>query len=336
MQDRSDRKSSLSQAAEAIRKANSLVASCHVRPDPDALGSLLGLTLGLESLGKRVTAISPDGVPDAYAFLPGNERVVTTATGTWDVGIGMDADGAHRLGPAREIILAQPVVLDIDHHTSNDRFGAIQVVDPTAAATGELIYELLCILGVPITREIAVNLLAAILTDTGGFRFSNVSADTFRIAAALTAAGAHPHPIYEAVYGRRSFATTLLLGRLLNGAQLTPDGRLIWSSLGWSDFAEMGVDPADTEGFVDQIRMVSGTEVAIFFREDPGGDVRVSLRSMGRVDVACVARQFGGGGHRPAAGCTLSGPLQQAVDRVLSAAALAASASNGESPTDAA
>lgn len=313
------RQERLAQAATAIRKANSLVLSCHIRPDADALGSLIGLKLGLEQLGKQVTALSPDGVPAAYRFLPGYEGVIDRTEGSFDVGIGLDSDGSDRMGRSEPLILAQPVVIDIDHHTGPDPFGDIQLVDSTAAATGELIYELLGVLGVTITPEIAVNLQAAILTDTGSFRFSNVTANVLRIAGELVAAGGHPAPIYEAVYGTRPFASSCLLGRLLSSLQRSADHRIVWGGLAQRDFKDFGLDTSDTEGFVDQIRMIEGGEVAIFFREEASGEIRVSLRSRGGFNVARVAEEFDGGGHVPAAGCSLEGPLDEGMRKVIAA-----------------
>lgn len=316
----SGRKSALKAAAEQIRTANSVALSCHVRPDGDALGSLLGLAHGLESLGKRVQAVSPDGVPELYRFLPGWEKVQTRAEGTWDVGIGLDADGSDRLGTAEAAILASPVVIDIDHHTGPDPFGHVQLVDRTAAATGELVYELLLELGVAISPEIAVCLMTALLTDTGSFRYANVTPRAFEIASALVAAGGHPTPIHEAIYGSRPYGASLLLGRLLANLTRSDDGAVVWAALSQRDFTELGLGTDATEGFVDQVRMVGGAEIALFFREEVNGEIRVSLRSRGRANVAQVADEFGGGGHVPAAGCTLEGPLPVAIERVVGAA----------------
>jgi phosphoesterase RecJ-like protein len=277
------------------------------------------MMLGLESLGKRVDAISSDGVPELYRFLPGWERVVTTAVGPWDAAIGMDADGADRLGPAAELILAQAVVINLDHHTSKVPYGDVQVVDRTAAATGELVFQVLDAVGAPLTQPIAECLMAAILTDTGSFRYSNVSAETFRIGAALREAGALPGPVYETIYGTRPFAASRLLGRFLSSLQRSADGRVAWASISLADFQEFGVGPEATEGFVDQVRMVEGAEVAIYFREEPDGLIRVSLRSRGEFNVARIAEKFGGGGHIPAAGCTLPGPLAKAICQVTEA-----------------
>src|SRR4051794_28496984 len=163
------RKGLLREAAAEIRKANRILLACHVRPDADALGSLLGLLLGLEQLGKEALAVSPDGVPSAYRFLPSWARVVSSAAGEWDLAIGLDADGSDRLGAAEAVVAAQRRVLDVDHHTG-EPYGDVRLVDSTAAATGELVYELLLELGVAPTRAIAECLMAAVLTDTGSFR----------------------------------------------------------------------------------------------------------------------------------------------------------------------
>lgn len=313
------RREELTRAAAAIRTANSLLLACHVRPDADALGSLLGLSHGLRQLGKRVDAVSPDPVPELYRFLPGWESVRMQPAPPYDLGIGLDCDGSDRMGSAEAAVLAAPVVIDLDHHTGPDPFGQIQVVDRTAAATGELVYGLLQELDVRLTPEIATCLLAAILTDTGSYRFSNVTAETFRISAELVEAGAHPAPLYEAVYGSRPYAASKLLGRLMESLQRSEDGRVVWAALSQDDFRRVDLGTDATEGFVDQIRMVAGSEVALFFREEPSGEIRVSLRSRGHVNVAAVAEQFRGGGHVPAAGCSLPGPLDRAVEQVVAA-----------------
>jgi phosphoesterase RecJ-like protein len=314
------RRQKLQQAATQIRKANSILLACHVRPDGDALGSLIGLALGLERLGKSVQAVSQDGVPEQYRFLPRWEMVLNEPSGPYDLAVGLDADGSDRLGRNEAAVLAAPVVIDLDHHTGPDPFGTIQVVDPSVAATGELVFELLAELGVKLDAEIAACLLTAILTDTGSFRYSNVTAGTFRKAAALVEARAHPAPIHAAIYGSRPLAASCLLGRMLSGIETAEGGRIVWGALSQKDFIETGSTTEATEGFVDQVRMVEGNDIALFFREEPNGEIRVSLRSPGTANVARLADEFGGGGHVPAAGCTLFVPMAEAVEQVVAAA----------------
>jgi phosphoesterase RecJ-like protein len=323
------------EAARAIRQARNILIACHVRPDGDALGSLCALGLACEALGKRVTMVSPDGVPPLYDFIPGTDRVRTDAAGPFDLGIGVDADGSDRLGSAEPLVLGAPVVIDLDHHVGPEPFGDVQVVEPTAAAAGELVYELLGELEAPIDRPIAEALMAAIVTDTGAFRYASVTPRTLEIAAELIARGAHPAPVVERVYGRRSFPATLLLGEALARVRRSADGRLAWTALDREAFRRTGARSEETEGIVNEIRSIEGVTVAVLLREEPlpesegAGDeaesaapvpVRVSLRSRDGTDVAALAERFGGGGHRAAAGCTLPGPLSTAVDALVAAA----------------
>jgi phosphoesterase RecJ-like protein len=308
-------------AAAAILQANKIVLACHVNPDGDALGSLCSLGLALESLGRQVVMLSPDGVPDHCAFIPGSDRVLRASpTHEFDLGIGLDADGSDRLGSAEAIVLGAPLVIDVDHHVGAERYGQIRLVDPTAAATGELVYDLLLAIGAPLTPEIATGLMAAIVTDTGGFRYTNVTARTLEIAGALIGHGAHPAPIIERVYGRRTVSATRLLGTALAEVHLTADGRLAWVALDRAAFERAGARDEETDGIVGELRAIDGVGVAILLREGVDGEVRVSLRSRDGTDVAALAERFGGGGHRAAAGCTLPGPLPAAIESMLAAA----------------
>ena len=310
----------LTQAAAAIRNANRIVVACHVNPDADALGSLLGVGYACAALGKPVTLVSPDGVPSVYRFLPGWEQVVSTAGGEYDLGIGVDADGSDRLGSAETVVTSAPTVIDIDHHVGPDPYGQIQVVDSTSPATGELIVGLWDALGLPLSREAAVCLMAAILTDTGSFRYGNLTPETMRIAARLMEAGAHPEPIYEAIYGIRPEPAARLLGIALRQLQLAAHGAIVWSAVSQEDMRSVGATEEHTDGIINELRSLDGSKVAIFLRESTDGCVRVSFRSRDETDVAAVAASFGGGGHRKASGCTLDGPLETAVARVLQAA----------------
>lgn len=279
--------------------------------------------------------VSPDGVPDHCAFIPGADRVVTAveagpdAVPAFDLGIGLDADGSGRLGIAEPMVLGAATVLDIDHHVGAQRYGQIQLVDPTAAATGELVYALLLALGARISAPIAEALMAAIVTDTGGFRYTSVTPRTLKIAADLIERGAHPAPVIERVYGRRSFGATRLMGEALAGAELLFEGRFARASLDREAFARAGARDEETDGIVGELRAIEGVTVAALFREEPDGGARVSLRSRSCVDVAALAERFGGGGHRAAAGCTLPPPFSEAVKAVTAAVAAALKADAG-------
>jgi phosphoesterase RecJ-like protein len=277
------------------------------------------LTHALRALGKPVTPVSVDGVPEIYRWLPGADLIQTSAEGTFDLAIVCDAATPERTGSSARVIRAARDTLVIDHHVSESDFGRVRLVEPRAAATGEIVYSLLRHMRVPFSRDIAECLLCAIVTDTGSFRFMNVTAATFRVAAALMRYGACPGCISELVFETRSMASLKLLGRALDALQVTPDGRVSWSVLTMKDFHEVGATDEDTEGIVTHVRAVRGTDVGVLLRELPEGGVKVSLRSRRDTDVSAIAERFGGGGHVSAAGCTIEAPLETAVAQVLEA-----------------
>ncbi|MBB6053055.1 DHH family phosphoesterase [Armatimonas rosea] len=310
----------LDEAVQAIWSATEIVLACHVNPDGDAIGSMLGLGLGLEALEKKVTYLSADGFPETLAFLPGIERVQThTERRDFQLGVGLDAGEVKRLGSNAETILSAPLVMDIDHHVTGGQFGQVQLLDATSASTAELVYDLLLALGVELTPEIAQCLLCGILTDTGSFRFSNTKPRTMAVGGALIAAGASPTTIYESVYENASFGAQKLLGRAMDRMTRSADGKLVWSWVTQADFSELDATDKDTDGIATALRAVRGSEVAVFLREMPTGKLRVSLRAKDPWDVAAVAAQFGGGGHRLASGCSLDGPPEAAIAALLGA-----------------
>ena len=311
----------LEDAAQAIRGSQTIVMACHVNPDGDALGSLLGLALALLPFGKAVTCLSEDGVPDILAFLPGAEMVQqSTDTPAFDLALVVDSGDLPRVGQAVQPIIGRARrVVDIDHHATAGAFGDIRVLNSRAASTAEIVYALLQTLAVPITSEIATCLFTGIITDTGSFRFQNVTPNTLRVAAELLEAGAPPAHISENVFENRTFAATRLLGAALAAMQQTPDGKIVWTHVTAKDFQTLGAKDADTEGIVSYVRGVRGADAGILFREMADGNIRVSLRSREGLDVSQIAALFGGGGHRMASGCTLPGPLAAAEQIVLAA-----------------
>lgn len=314
------------QAAAAIQAAQDIVLACHVNPDGDALGSMLGLALSLIPLGKNLTVLSQDGVPEIYRFLPGAHLVrTTTETATFDLALVLDSGDLSRVGSRVQPLIARARrVADIDHHSVAGAFGDIRVLDPRAASTSEIVYALLQAMGLPFTPEVATCLFTGVITDTGSFRFQNVTPNTFRVAADLLEAGAPPAHVSENVFENRTFAATRLLGHALSSLTQTADGRIIWARITSRDFSEIGATDEDTEGVVNYVRGVRGADVGVLFREmaASAGEVpkiRVSLRSRETVNVAVIAQTFGGGGHRMAAGCTLTLPLPDAERAVVDA-----------------
>ncbi len=308
-----------------VQSHQRFLLTTHVRPDADGLGSQLALAEALRHLGKEVRLLIASAWPPRYNFLdpqrrierftpPGDawrdaEVVVILDTGTWNQ-LG-------DFGPFLASLSAKKVV--IDHHLSQDDLGAVRLVDTTAEATGRLVREALRALGVPLTPEIAQYLFAAVATDTGWFRHSNATAATFALAEELVAAGARPTPLYEQIYEQNSLPRLRLTGLVLERLQVSADGKVAHTEIHREDYAATGAVPQDTEDLVNYTRSVAGVEVGLFFMEQPRGGVKVSLRARSKVDVARVAEQFGGGGHRLAAGAILNVPLPEARARVLDA-----------------
>ncbi|HHY92290.1 MAG TPA: bifunctional oligoribonuclease/PAP phosphatase NrnA [Firmicutes bacterium] len=305
---------------EAIRRAREALLFCHVDPDGDAIGSLLGLGLALTPTGCRVTLVSPDGVPPNYAFLPGAEQVQRAAVPpeTGSVVIVLDCGDLGRLGPAREAVARHPRIVNIDHHPTNDRFGTYNLVDPSAAATAELVLALLEELQLALTLPVATCLYTGLYTDTGGFRYENTRPRVHRAAERLLEVGVKPWEVADSVYNTKPLAQILLLREALGRLELSADGRIAWMSLPQDVLARCGIQ--ETDGLIDYPRMIAGVEIAMLLRETEEGAVRVGFRSR-RVDVSRLALRFGGGGHVRAAGCTVPGPLAAAEKAVLAAAA---------------
>ncbi len=318
----------LAEAAQAIRESRSIVLACHVNPDGDALGSMLGLALALRPLGKDITCLSEDGVPDILRFLPGAEMIVrSTDNPAFDLALVVDSGELSRVGEnVRPMVSRARRAVNIDHHVVAGTFGDIRVLDSGAASTAEIVYELLQTLEIAITPEIATCLFTGIITDTGSFRFQNVTPNTLRVAAVLLEAGAPPAHISENVFENKTFAGTRLLGHALSSLAQSPDGRVVWAHITAEDFHALGAIDAETEGVVNYVRGVRGAEVGILFREMENGRIRVSLRSREGVNVAEIAQDFGGGGHRMAAGCTLNVPLPDAETALVQAAIASLSA----------
>src|SRR5215468_11913547 len=291
----------------------------HVHPDGDVLGTLFGLGLALSAAGTSVTFAGPHPVPEVLAFLPGTDRwnVWKTAPQTFDTIVMTDCPNPDRTegllagarGPASR-------VLNIDQHPDNRRYGTINWIDPSAAATGEMIFDLVKALGHRLTPAVALNLFTAVHTDTGSFRYSNTTPRTFRIAAELAAAGADPSLVSDRLYQQRAPDSLAQLGEVLRRVEVSDDGRVAWLTVPRGLVSREFLDAEDLVGYP---RSIGGVKVAVLFREDEPGRVKASLRAKGEVAVNAIAHRFGGGGHENAAGCTLSGTLEEATAVLLAA-----------------
>lgn len=300
----------LSQVVELIESKNRFMITSHVRPDGDSLGSSLGLYWVLRSLGKDVTVFMRDPVPHAYSRLPGAQTVQTgpEVPAPFDAVFVIECSDAGRPGLEK---LREQYLVNIDHHTTTVLFGDINWIDSTASAVGEMIYNLTKALGVPITKEIAECVYAAILTDTGSFHFSNTSERTFKVASELVRRGAEPARISRAIFYSYPFSKIKLLGMVLSTLHRDSTGQIAWLSMSSDVMTAAGASEEDTDGIVNYPLSMEEVEIVAFFKETEEGVYRTSLRSKGKANVAKVAEIYGGGGHRNAAGCTLRGDLEQ-------------------------
>jgi phosphoesterase RecJ-like protein len=290
----------------------------HVHPDADVLGTLMALGLALQARGWQVVYGGPHPAPGALGFLPGIERyeVLKAVEGPFDVAVLTDCPNPGRTeGLIDQAKAASGVVVNIDHHPDNRRYGHVNWVDTSAAATGEMVYRLLVGLGLPLTPPIATNLFTAIHTDTGSFRYSNVTPATFQIAAELVTAGADPAAVSSAIYERRAGDSLRWLGESLARVQVSDDGRVAWLALPSGAVPETFVE---SEELVNYPRSIASVRVACLLRA-LGPQVKVSLRGKGDVDVQRIAARFGGGGHPNAAGFTVPGELDTVTRDVLAA-----------------
>lgn len=307
--------------AEAIRAGQTFLISSHTNPEGDAIGSVLALSLGLKSLGKKAEALIQDPVPEMLMFLPGVEDIVHQVHSSmrFDVAFVLDCGSQDRLGNAVRGVNQAGKIINIDHHTGNNHFGDFNLVDPAASSTAEIIYDLLQAIPIEFTKPVAENIYTGILTDTGSFRYSNTSPKAFTIAKACLLAGVDPWRQAEKIYETQPLARLRLLQLALATLEVTEDGRISSMTVSRKMMEESGASAGLTEDFVNYPRSLKGTEVALLFREISSEEYRVSLRSRGTVDVAKIAREFRGGGHPSAAGCTLEGNLLEVRARVLTA-----------------
>lgn len=311
-------KTSLEAAWCRLTSGQSYVLACHVRPDGDCLGAMLALARALRKMGKDVTALSIDGVPDNYAFLPDADTIViSTDRSGFDFGVIVDADAPTRVGDSDQALLSGRTLVRIDHHLSSGDFGDLNVVDTKISSTSELIAQLFDANGVEIDQSAATLLLTGIIFDTGGFRYPNASSRTFATASKLIELGANASEIAREVLENRPQRALKLLGRALASLVTEPDGQIAYGEITHRDYNELGVTDADTEGIVNALSAVKGPKVVILLRETEPGTVRVSLRSREGVDVNRVAQTFDGGGHAAAAGCTVNGSLDEARAKVI-------------------
>ena len=314
--------STFAEIEAALGEVQNILVASHVRPDGDALGSTIAFSLWLKSLGKNVTAWNEEGVIQKFRYLPEHE-IVTVPDATpreFDAVVALDNSVKNRLGTVWKSVASTKLLINIDHHVSNEAYGDLNYIDPTAPATGQILFEFFQDRAVKLTPEIAGNLFAAISTDTGSFQYLGTNARTFLAGAGLIEAGVEVAKISRQMYESQPMRRLELLRYALNQAKFVCDGHLASFSLPLSAVEEMGVLPEDNEGIIDHLRSVDGVVAAVFFEELGDGMIRVSSRSKDeRVDVCKICKQFGGGGHPLAAGARIQGTLASVEEKFLEA-----------------
>lgn len=297
--------SMLDKAIGQIKSASRIAIAAHINPDGDTIGSMLALYLALSACGKEVVPLSYDGVPEQYKHLPGAGAVRRTLGQETDLVITVDCNSAQMLGGLFEDLEKAPRIIEIDHHSSREPFGGLELIDTEAASVGEQIWQLLKRMEIEITTPIAENILTSIVVETGSFRLPNVRPLTFEICRQALEMGVDYYRLVDNIYWSYAPQTVILTGLCLSRAHFEADGRLVWSIIYKDDFREMKGLPENVDAVADELRAIKGVELVVFFREERPGSLRVSLRSKNNLDVSRLARRFGGGGHFDVAGCAI-------------------------------
>ncbi|MGE5245910.1 MAG: DHH family phosphoesterase [Betaproteobacteria bacterium] len=304
---------------DAIGSRRRFVISSHSRPDGDSIGSQLAMAYALRALGKEVRIVNADAAPAPLMTFPGvpEIEIADRVTGEYDAAIVMECGELARTGVKG---LGRCFVINIDHHPDSAAYGQINWFDPSAAACGEMVFTLVRALGVPLTSDIATHIYLAILTDTGSFHYSNISPRTFDICREAIEAGVDPQDVARNVYDSNNIGRLKLFGSVLGAMQIDPSGRIAIVYLDHEMARAAGGTYDDTEGLINLPLTVKEIQAVVFFKQVEGEKYRVSMRSKGDIDIGAIAKEFNGGGHRNAAGCTADGPIdflqKQFIDKI--------------------
>jgi phosphoesterase RecJ-like protein len=310
------------QAIALIESAQHIALLAHEHPDGDCLGAALGFAHILRQMGKTCIPACADPVPQAFYFMPGIETLQNTlGAEQFDLVIALDAGELTRYGGLYErhsTFLNSATIVNIDHHISSQGCGQVNIIDPTAASTAELVVLLQQQAGLPLNRDAAVCLLTGLITDTGSFQYPSTTARTMEVGAILMQTGAVAEDIVKPLFRIRTLAQARFQAAVINNVQTSPDGRLIWSYATAETLASTGVTSDMDDNFSGTLRDIAGVEIAAFFRNfDNPNETRVSLRSNTPYDVARICMRLGGGGHPRAAGATVQLPLHGAMALVV-------------------
>jgi phosphoesterase RecJ-like protein len=305
----------------AIRKHKKFLISAHINPEGDSLCSQLAMKELVTAIGKEAVIVNNDPPPAHYRFLPGIGKLSTDLAQKveFDAALILDCPTLKRVGGVAGLIGKDKFVINIDHHISSERFGNVNWVDANASSTGEMVYKLFKAMDVPLTKEIALSLYIAILTDTGSFNYDNTSAITHEIAGDLLGYGLEPGSVSESVYERRTLTDIKLLGLVLSTLKVNKTGEVAYLEITRRMLSDTGADVTKSEGFINYARSIDGVKVAVLFKEDSrvANRINISFRSKAGADVNKIASSFGGGGHVKASGCILEGALADVEAKVV-------------------
>lgn len=304
----------------AIKKFDRFLITAHINPEGDSIGSQAAMASLLRKLGKTAVILNEGPVPHILQFMKGTEDILKEMPAKFDFQtiIILDCPDMTRIGNVAGQITKGKVIINIDHHVSNENFGKYNWVDVDRSSTGEMVFELFRTFKIKIDYDDAVAMYVAIMTDTGSFKYTNTTSRTHRIVAELIEAGVKPYDIYARIYETSSIQDTSLLGEALQTLKVTEDGKIAWLWVTKEMLKKTKASLEGTEGIINFARSIEGSEIAVLFRETGTENrVKVSFRSKGNADVNKLAASFGGGGHATASGCTVYGTMGEVEKRVL-------------------
>jgi len=316
----------MKQIIQQLKNSRSVLIASHVNPDGDAIGSLLAMGLALDALNIKATLYNESDIPAVYRFLPEIKHIQNqiSRVHAYETAIILDCSNLDRIGRATDIVTQIPMVINIDHHSTNTRFGERQLIDDKACATAELVFRLLKEMDVPISTAMATSIYTGIVTDTGSFRFSNTNASAFEICNEMVLLGVKPKHIARHLYGSYSLGRIKLLNQALGSIEISNNGSLSLMTLTLNMLRQTGTQPEDADGLIQYARKIEDVKVAALIQEQANGrkhvsadkNYHVSLRSDGSIDVAAIAATFGGGGHPSAAGFNLESTLDKIKETI--------------------
>ncbi len=316
----------MKQIIQQLKNSRSVLIASHVNPDGDALGSLLAMGLAMDALNIKATLYNESDIPTVYQFLPEVNRIQNqiSRVHAYEAAIILDCSNLDRIGRATDIVTQIPMIINIDHHSTNTQFGERQLIDGKACATAELVFRLLKEMPVPISLAMATSIYTGIVTDTGSFRFSNTNASAFEICNEMVLLGVKPIHIARHLYGSFSLNRIKLLNQALESIEISNNGCLSLMTLTQNMLRETNTQPEDADGLIQYARKIENVKVAALIQEQANGrkhpnadkNYHVSLRSDGSIDVAAIASSFGGGGHPSAAGFNLESTLDKIKETI--------------------